>query len=230
MLRIGQLRTQQGQLSGVFLPEQGHKAAQKALLQRHQVGKGVEKAHLQIQGGIFVQVPLGGVLLRPEHRADLIHPLKHPHHGLLVELGGLGQHSFPAEIVQPELAGASLGPGLAQLGGVDLGKALLLEKLRKARQMAAWMRNTARARGARRVTGRRESSVSRLTELFLDRGTGGGAAGQESTVHRASASSAPPAPGVRAGVSRRQRRRTPHAPPQDAGDRRTGSAPPGCAG
>ena len=89
----------------------------------------MEKAHLQIQGGIFVQVPLGGVLLRPEHRADLIHPLKHPHHGLLVELGGLGQHSFPAEIVQPELAGASLGPGLAQLGGVDLGKALPLEKL-----------------------------------------------------------------------------------------------------
>ena len=129
VLRIGQLRTQQGQLSGVFLPEQGHKAAQKALLQRHQVGKGVEKAHLQIQGGIFVQVPLGGVLLRPEHRADLIHPLKHPHHGLLVELGGLGQHSFPAEIVQPELAGASLGPGPAQLGGVDLGKALPLEKL-----------------------------------------------------------------------------------------------------
>lgn len=34
--------------------------------------------------------------------------------------------------------------------------------------------------------------MSRLTELFLDRGTGGGAAGQESTVHRASASSAPP--------------------------------------
>ena len=51
---------------------------------------------------------------------------------------------------------------------------------------------TARARGARRVTGRRESSVSMLRELFLDRGTGGGAAGRESTVNRASASSAPP--------------------------------------
>ena len=54
--------------------------------------------------------------------------------------------------------------------------------------------------------------------------------GAELAEARCTVLSRPAAPGVRAGVSRRQRRRTPHAPPQDAGDRRTGSAPPGCAG
>ena len=64
---------------------------------------------------------------------------------------------------------------------------------RKARQTAAWMRNTARSLGERSTTGRRDSSVSRFrSSFFLARGTGGGAAGRVSTVIFASDSSTPP--------------------------------------
>ena len=80
-------------------------------------------AHLKVQGGVLIQVALGGVLLRPEHRAHLIHPLEHPHHGLLVELGGLGQEGLFAKVVQAENVGASLRPGVDDLGCVDLGEA-----------------------------------------------------------------------------------------------------------
>ena len=65
----------------------------------------------------------GGVLLRPEHRGDLKHPLKHPHHGLLVELGGLGQKRLLAEVLHPEDVAAPLGPGVDDFGGMDLGEA-----------------------------------------------------------------------------------------------------------
>ena len=64
------------------------------------------------------------MLLRPEHGGHLKHPLEHPHHGLLIELGGLSQEGLASEIVQAEDVAAPLRPGVDDLGGVDLGKAL----------------------------------------------------------------------------------------------------------
>ena len=64
------------------------------------------------------------MLFRPEHRTHLEHPLIRPHHGLLVDLGGLGQTGFFAEVVQPEEVGASLRTGADDLRGVDFGEAL----------------------------------------------------------------------------------------------------------
>ena len=121
---VGQFHPQQGQLGGIPGAEQLHQVPEEALLHLHHVGKGVDIAHLKVQGGVLVEMPLGGVLLRPEHRGHLVHPLEHPHHGLLVELGGLGQEGFSAKIVQAEDVGAPLRPGVDDLGGVDLGKAL----------------------------------------------------------------------------------------------------------
>ena len=76
-------------------------------------------------------MPGRGVLLRPEHRGHLEHTLKNPHHGLLVELGGLGQKRLAAEVVQSKDVGAALRPGMNDLRGVDLGEALALEILPK---------------------------------------------------------------------------------------------------
>ena len=102
---------------------------QKARFHVHHVLEGADKAHLKVQGGVLVQVPGGGVLLRPEHGGHLEHPLEHPHHGLLIELGGLGQKRLAAEIVQAEDVAAPLRPGVDDFGGVDLGKALAGEIL-----------------------------------------------------------------------------------------------------
>ena len=64
------------------------------------------------------------MLFRPEYRRHLEHPLVHAHHGLLVELGGLGQIGLAAEVVQLEDVGASLRARVDDLGGVNLRKAL----------------------------------------------------------------------------------------------------------
>ena len=74
-------------------------------------------------------MPLGGVLLRPKDGSHLKDPLEHPHHGLLVELGGLGQEGLAAEVVQAEDVAAALGPGVDNLGGVNFGEALSGEVL-----------------------------------------------------------------------------------------------------
>ena len=123
-VRRRQLHPQAGQLRGVLLGQQGHGVPQIARLQLDHVVKGADIPQLEVQPGVLVEVPGGGVLFRPEHGADLKHPLKHPRHGLLVELGGLGQVRLFAEVVQPEDAGAALCPGTDDLGRVDLGEAL----------------------------------------------------------------------------------------------------------
>ena len=64
------------------------------------------------------------MLLRPEDGTDLKDPLEGAHHSLLIELGGLGEKCLAPEVVQPEDVAAPLGPGVDDLGGVDLGEAL----------------------------------------------------------------------------------------------------------
>ena len=101
-----------------------HAVFQKPGLHLHHIVEGVDEAHLQVQAGVLIQVPGGGVLLRPEDGADLKDPLEGAHHSLLIELGGLGEKCLAPEVVQPEDVAAPLGPGVDDLGGVDLGEAL----------------------------------------------------------------------------------------------------------
>ena len=100
---------------------------EEALLHLHDLGEGLDIAHLEVQGGVLVQMTLGGVLLRPEHGGHLVHPLKDAHHGLLIELGGLSQEGLFAKVVQAKDVGPALGSGVDDFGGVDLGKPLALE-------------------------------------------------------------------------------------------------------
>ena len=72
------------------------------------------------------------MLLRPEHRRCLKHPVIDPHHGLLVKLGALPQLRLLAEIVQLEHIGSALRPPRHDLGGVDLCKSLAEQILPKA--------------------------------------------------------------------------------------------------
>ena len=75
----------------------------------------VYKRQLQVQAGVLIQVPGGGVLLRPEDGTDLKDPLEGAHHSLLIELGGLGEKCLAPEVVQPEDVAAPLGPGVDDL-------------------------------------------------------------------------------------------------------------------
>ena len=68
---------------------------------------------------------LGVVLLRAEHRSCLKHPVKHAYHDLLIELRALGQDCRTVKIVQAENIGTAFRPSRSDLGGVDLGEALL---------------------------------------------------------------------------------------------------------
>ena len=121
---VGQLRSQQGQLRAVFPAQHVHGVTQAARLHLHDVVKRADISHFEVQPGILVEVPGGGVLFRPEYGTHLEDPLEYPNHGLLVELGGLGQVGFLAKVVQPEDVGAALRPGMDDLRGVDFSEAL----------------------------------------------------------------------------------------------------------
>ena len=65
--------------------------------------------------------------LGTEHRADLVDPLEHPHHHLLVELRALGQEGAAAEPVDREHVGSALRGGGHDLRREDLREAELVE-------------------------------------------------------------------------------------------------------
>ena len=124
LIHPGQFHPQPLQVVGILRLQQVHHALEEGGLRLHQVGEGVDIAHLHVHGDILVQMAGGVVLLRPEHRGYLKHPLKDAHHHLLVELGGLGQKRLLAEVFHAEDVAAALGPGMDDLGGVDLGATL----------------------------------------------------------------------------------------------------------
>ena len=122
---IRQIDVQQGKLPFVVPPQELHDPSQHAGLHCHHVLEAFDISHFKIQGGVFVQVPLGVVLLRPEHGGRLKHPVKHANHHLLVKLRALGQNGGPVKIIQLKNICAALRAFGADLGRMDLGEALL---------------------------------------------------------------------------------------------------------
>ena len=127
MLHIGQLDAQSLQIGGVVLFQQFHGVAEEAGLHLDDIVKGGDIPHLKVHGGVFVQVPGGGVLLCPEDGSDLKDPLIDAYHHLLIKLGRLPQKGLAGKVLQTEDVAAALGAGVDDLGGVDLGKALPLQ-------------------------------------------------------------------------------------------------------
>ena len=74
----------------------------------------------------------GVVLLRPEHRSGLKHPVEYPHHGLLVKLRALTQLRLLAEVIQLKNVGTALRAPGYDLGGADLREVLAQQIVPKA--------------------------------------------------------------------------------------------------
>jgi len=98
---------------------------QKPPLQFDKVHFGFDKAHLDIEGDVFVKVAGGVVLFRAVGRGNLEHPLHAAcHHRFLVELRRLGKAQLSVEVLHLEQLSAAFGSAPHQLAGLDLGKAL----------------------------------------------------------------------------------------------------------
>ena len=130
--RVRQLDAEQRQLLGVLRGKQAEHRLQQRRLHLHDVRKAVDEPHLEVQGGVFVQVPGRGVLFRAEDRADLEHAVVDADHGLLVELRRLRQVRPAAEVVELEDVRAALGARADDLGRVDLGEALAVQEAAEA--------------------------------------------------------------------------------------------------
>ena len=99
---------QHGKLSRIIPLQDLHHSAEHAGFHRHHVLKAVDISHFKIQGSIFIQMPLGVVLLRPEYGGRLKHPVKNAHHHLLIKLRTLRQDCGMMKIVQFENICAAL--------------------------------------------------------------------------------------------------------------------------
>mgnify|MGYP007054560256 CR=1 FL=1 len=84
--------------------------------------------HLQVEPRVLGQVAVGVGVLGAEDGADLVDAAEVRRDGhLLGQLGALGEEGGAAEVVDLEDAGAGLGGGALQLGGVDLDEAAGVE-------------------------------------------------------------------------------------------------------
>ena len=120
---------QQGELSAIFVLQKLCHILEKACLHGHDVPEILNIAHLEIQPGIFIQVALRVMLLRPEHRSNLHHTVKHADHHLLVKLRALSQHGGPGEVFQFKDIRASLRPSGPDLRRVDLRETLTIQEV-----------------------------------------------------------------------------------------------------
>jgi hypothetical protein len=125
---LGDAGAEQRELGRAGRGDLGEHAAQHAGQLGHHVEVIGDEAELDVEAGVLVDVPGGVVRFGPEHRTDLVHPLEHADHDLLVKLGALRQVRRAAEVVDREHVGAALGRGLDQLGRLDLDEALGVER------------------------------------------------------------------------------------------------------
>ena len=131
--------------------------------------------------------------LGAEHRPDLVDPLEHADHHLLVELRALREVAGPAEVVDAEHVGAGLGRRRDDLRCLDLDEAGRVERARASRRATARRAGTPRAGGvAQRDRGVVEQVRQLLLELGTRRLTGGGSGVAATRVNFGSTSSTPP--------------------------------------
>ena len=88
----------------------------------------VDEPHLGVERDVLGEMAHGVVGLGAEHRPDLVHPLEHADHDLLVQLRALGEERAPAEVVEPEDVRAALRRGTDDLRRLDLGEAERVER------------------------------------------------------------------------------------------------------
>ena len=72
------------------------------------------------------------MLLRPEHRSRLKHPVVDAHHGLFIKLRALAQLRLLAEVIQLKDIGTALRAPGHDLGGANLREALAQQVVPKA--------------------------------------------------------------------------------------------------
>ena len=123
----GQSGAGQGQVGRVGGGEGGEDVGQHLAQEGHDREVVVDKAELDVEADVFVEVAGGVVRLGAKDRPDLKDALEDADHDLLVELGALRQVGLAAEVVDGEDVGPALGGGGDQLGRLDLGEALAVE-------------------------------------------------------------------------------------------------------
>ena len=121
---LGDVNLQQLDFVCVLALQKLHNVFEHACLHLHNVGKAVYKAHLEVHGDIFVEVPARVVVLGAEYGAYLEHPFVYGHERLFVELGALRKEHGFAEVVEFEHVRAALGARKVYLRRMNFGKAL----------------------------------------------------------------------------------------------------------
>ena len=162
---------QRGQLRRVIRFQHRHDVLQHLRFHLHDVLKSVDEAHFKIHRRVFVQMALGVVLLRAEHRADFKHALVNRHHRLLVKLRALGQIRAAAEIFHAEQVRAALRVLRDDLRGMDLRESLFLQRLAETADNAFLnLKHRALAEVAQRHKAQRQIRIQRQVHLvFADR-------------------------------------------------------------
>ena len=127
----------------------------------------VDEPELDVERHVLRQVADRVVRFGAEHRADLVHPLEHAHHHLLVELRALREVAGPAEVVDAEDVRAGLGGGRDDLRRLDLDEAGRVERGAHPRER---QRAEPEHRAPLRMAERHRGVVEDVRQLLLELG------------------------------------------------------------
>ena len=142
-----------------------HHLAEHARQHGHDVAVALDEPELDVEAGVLVDVTRGVVRLGAEHRPDLVDPLEHADHDLLVELLALREIRDAIEVAHREHVGAAFGRGAHELGRLDLHEALAVERAPKP---AHRRRGDPEDLAPRRVTVRDHGVVEQRRERHVD--------------------------------------------------------------
>ena len=127
---LGQLGAELGEHGSVLLPRRRDRVAHRLLECGHDVGLVLDESHLEVHLREFGEVTGRCALFRAEDLGDSEDALEGADHDLLIELRrGREIRRLVIKIVDFEYGGSAFGVAADERRRLELGKALLLERL-----------------------------------------------------------------------------------------------------